>query len=168
MRKGDLKSPILLQKMDSNKVYQLIQEALEVNQELFLISHSISPQGDIEVIVDGDHGVPLEECIRISRHVEHNLDREQEDFSLVVTTPDITKPISHPRQYYKNIGRVLQIQVADIKIEGKLLEVLDHEILMEYQTKEPKPIGKGMQKVIKQEKIVIDNITKAKVKIVFN
>jgi ribosome maturation factor RimP len=154
--------------MDQNKVFKLIQEAIDVNKELFLIQQHISPNGDIEVIVDGDNGVALEECIRISRHIEHNLDRESDDFSLIVTTPDITKPISHSRQYYKNMGRTLQLQLETGKLEGTLIEVLPEAIKIEYQTKEPKTIGKGKQTVIKQDIISFDKITKAKVKIVFN
>ncbi len=154
--------------MDHSRVYKLIQEALEVNKDLFLIQQQISPNGDIEVIVDGDHGVALEECIRISRHIEHNLDRESDDFSLMVTTPDITKPISHPRQYYKNLGRTLQLQLETGKLEGKLIDVTSETIKIEYQTKEPKAIGKGKQTVIKQDIISFDQIIKAKVKIVFN
>ena len=154
--------------MDSDKVFNLISEALDSNKELFLINYHISPAGDIEVIVDGDKGVALEECIRISRHIEHNLDRETEDFSLMVTTPDITKPISHPRQYNKNIGRTLQIQTETEKLEGKLIAVHPDSIVLEYQKREPKTVGKGKQTVVKQDQIPFDQIIKAKVKIVFN
>lgn len=161
-------SPILLPKMDSSKVHKLIQEALEVNEKLFLIDCSISQSGSIEVVVDGDQGVPLDECIRISRHIEHNLDREEFDFSLVVSTPDITKPISHPRQYKKNIGRTLTVQTDTEKIEGKLIDIIDDNIVLEYQARVPKDIGKGKQTIQKQDKIPIDKIIKAKVKIVYN
>jgi len=161
-------SPILLSTMDSEKIFNLIQTALDSNQELFLIDYNLSTAGNIVVIIDGDHGVPLEECIRISRHIEHQLDREEFDFSLEVTTPDITKPISNPRQYFKNIGRTLEIQLENEKIEGILMEVLDHKIVVEYQARIPKEIGKGKQTVVKQDTISIDKINKAKVKIVYN
>jgi ribosome maturation factor RimP len=161
-------SPILLSTMDSEKIFNLIQTALDSNQELFLIDYNLSTAGNIVVIIDGDHGVPLEECIRISRHIEHQLDREEFDFSLEVTTPDITKPISNPRQYLKNIGRTLEIQLENEKIEGTLMEVLDHKIVVEYQARIPKEIGKGKQTVVKQDTISIDKINKAKVKIVYN
>jgi len=161
-------SPILLSTMDSKKIFNLIQTALDSNQELFLIDYSLSTSGNIVIIIDGDHGVPLEECVRISRHIEHQLDREEFDFSLEVTTPDITKPISNPRQYIKNIGRTLEIQLENEKIEGTLMEVMDHNIVIEYQARIPKEIGKGKQTVVKQDTISIDKINKAKVKIVYN
>jgi ribosome maturation factor RimP len=110
--------------MNTDKVKALVNEAIEENSELFLIDLKISSDNQILVVVDGDTGVILSECIRISRNVEHNLDREEEDFSLEVTTPNITDPITHLRQYNKNIGRTLkerkipfeEIKQAKVKI----------------------------------------------------
>lgn len=145
-----------------------MEEALEINKEIFLISFSVSNGGDIEVVVDGDQGVSLEECIRISRHIEHNLDREIEDFGLSVKSPDIMKPLVHPRQYRKNIGRKLEVSTQGEKIEGTLLAIEDDTIVLQWKAREPKPIGKGKHTVTKQAKIAIKNIEKATVKIVFN
>ena len=124
-------------------------------------------EGSIKVIVDGDSGVPLSECIRISRHVEHNLDRENEDFSLEVTTPNITDPITDPRQYTKNIDRTLKVKTAEESFEGKLIEVSDQGITLFWKTREPKPIGKGKITVEKQQTIPLIDIREAKVKIIF-
>ena len=85
--------------MNQAKVRYLVEEALAENETLFLIDLSISVNNKINVVVDGDEGVPLSECIRISRNVEHNLDREAEDFSLEVSTPDISKPIKLKRHH---------------------------------------------------------------------
>jgi ribosome maturation factor RimP len=154
--------------MDNKRIIFLMEEAIDVNQELFLIDYTISNNGDIEVVVDGDHGVSLDECVRISRHIEHNLDREEEDFSLSVTTPDITKSLVHPRQYKKNIGRLLKVETEKERFEGKLIAYDDKKIVLEWKTREPKPIGKGKHTVIKQAEIAIKDIRKAIVKIIFN
>ena len=154
--------------MDTNQIITLRDEALAVNSELFLIDFSISTAGDIEVIVDGDNGVSLKECMRISRHIEHNLDREVDDFSLKVTTPDITKPLVHPRQYIKNIGRTLKVQTLEGSTEGVLVAIKDDYIFLEWKAREPKPLGKGKHTVEKKAEIAIEKITKAKVKIVYN
>ena len=145
-----------------------MEEALAVNNELFLIDFTVSTAGDIEVVVDGDKGVSLDECIRISRHIEHNLDREIDDFSLKVTSPDITKPLVNNRQYKKNIGRVLKVQTVNESFEGLLIDVENDKIVLEWKAREPKPIGKGKHTVVKQAEIAIDDITKAVVKIVYN
>jgi len=88
--------------MDQTKVTDLVNEALALNESLYLIDLSISESNKIQVTIDGDKGVPLSECIRVSRNVEHNFDREEEDFSLEVSTPDISNPLKVKRQYIKN------------------------------------------------------------------
>ncbi len=153
--------------MDQNIVRTLVNEALAENEALFLIDLIFGTEGSIKVIVDGDSGVPLSECIRISRHVEHNLDRENEDFSLEVTTPNITDPLTDPRQYNKNIDRTLKVKTADKNFEGKLTEVTDQGITLFWKTREAKPIGKGKITVEKQQTIPLSDIIEAKVKIIF-
>ena len=66
------------------KVYQLLQAGLEDKPDLFLIDLSINDANKIVVTLDGDEGVQLQDCIDISRAIEHNLDREEQDFSLEV------------------------------------------------------------------------------------
>lgn len=154
--------------MDQAKVRYLVEEALAENETLFLIDFSISVNNKISVVVDGDEGVPLSECIRISRNVEHNLDREAEDFSLEVSTPDISKPIKLKRQYIKNIQRILKVTtIADDEIEGILTDVTDENIVLVWSAREPKQEGKGKMTVEKTASIDYKDIKEAKVKIVF-
>ena len=150
-----------------NKVTKLVNEAIEENNALFLIDLKFSGDNGILVVVDGDDGVPLNECIRISRHVEHNLDREEEDFSLEVTTPNITDSLVNIRQYNKNIDRTLKVRTETEKFEGKLIEVNENNITLYWKAREPKPIGKGKITVEKQQIIPLSEIKQAKVKIVF-
>ncbi len=145
----------------------LVDEALKENESLFLIDLKVGADNSIQVVVDGDNGVPLHECIRISRHVEQNLDREQEDFSLEVTSPSITDPISNRRQYNKNIGRILKLKTERGEFEGRLSEIVDDKLLLSWKAREPKPIGKGKVTVEKEELVSIDEIKEAKVKIIF-
>jgi len=155
--------------MDKVKVKQLVEEALNENPSLFLIELSFLENNKIYVEIDGDNGVPLKECIRVSRNVEHNLDREEEDFALEVATPDITNPIQHKRQYKKNIDRTLEVRYGeDIKVEGKLISVDEDTITLQWKAREPKPIGKGKVTVVKNATILYSDIHQAKVKINFN
>jgi ribosome maturation factor RimP len=145
----------------------LVEEALKENESLFLIDLKVGADNSIQVVVDGDNGVPLHECIRISRHVEQNLDREQEDFSLEVTSPSITDPISNRRQYNKNIGRILKLKTERGDFEGRLSEIVGDKLLLKWKARESKPIGKGKVTVEKEELFSIDEIKEAKVKIIF-
>lgn len=151
--------------MNTENVVHLVNEALAENDSLFLIDLKISPDNKIKVVVDGDQGVPLNECIRISRHVEHNLDRENEDFALEVTSADITEPIAHVRQYQKNIGRTMKIKTGDKTEEGVLKSIDENQLVLTQTTREPKPIGKGKITVERDLSILLENIKEAKVKI---
>ncbi len=164
---GDNLSPLFITKMNQEKVKDLVEEALAENNSLFLISLTFLPNNKILVVVDGDQGVSLKEIIRISRNVEHNLDREEEDFSLEVTSPDIAEPLQVKRQYKKNVNRILSIKTATEKIEGTLTLADDDKIELQWKAREPKPIGKGKVTVQKTATILYKNIKTAKVKIVF-
>lgn len=153
--------------MNKEQVKQLVEDALSENSSLFLLSLDFLPGGKISVVIDGDAGVPLNECIRISRAVEGNLDREEEDFSLEVSSPDIAKPLQKLRQYKKNIGRTLKVKTAESKTEGKLVEVSEDAIVLQWSAREPKPIGKGKVTVEKTATIPYDKIIEAKVKLIF-
>jgi ribosome maturation factor RimP len=154
--------------MDTERIKQLVDDAVGKNPELFLITLNFLPNNSIFVEVDGDKGVPLNECIRISREIEHNLDRETEDFSLEVTSPDVTQPLRLKRQYKKNLDRKLHVKTHDgSSYEGTLIQVEEDQITLEWKAREPKPIGKGKITVIKNKIVLFDNIVEAKVKILF-
>tara|TARA_R110001583_G_scaffold83631_6_gene220750 strand:+ start:3550 stop:4014 length:465 start_codon:yes stop_codon:yes gene_type:complete len=154
--------------MDKGKVINLLNNALEENSELFLIELKFLADNKIYVEVDGDNGVTLKECIRISREIEHNLDREEDDFSLEVTSPDVANPLKVKRQYIKNMNRILDVKLRDNSaVQGALKSVMDNEIELEWKAREPKPIGKGKITVVKNRIIQFEDILEAKVKIIF-
>ena len=153
--------------MNQETVKNLVDEAIAENEMLFLIDLKFLPGNKIVIIVDGDDGVPLKECVRVSRHVEHNLDREAEDFSLEVSSPGATEPLTNKRQYKKHIGRILKVTTDETKLEGKLVGLTDETINLEWKVREPKPVGKGKTTVVKQATINYKDIKEAKVKIIF-
>lgn len=165
--KGTLVPSFYPYKMNQEKVKELLQEALDENPSLFLIDLQILDNNKIKVIVDGDSGVPLSECVRISRNIEHNLDRDEEDFALEVTSPDISNPLKVKRQYKKNVNRVLKVKTNDDEFEGVLIEVTEENITLNWKVREPKPVGKGKQTVEKTVTIPFVEIKEAKVKIIF-
>lgn len=154
--------------MNKEKVINLLNNALEENPALFLIELKFLPDNKIYIEVDGDTGISLKECIRINREIEHNLDREEEDFSLEVTSPDVSNPLKVNRQYQKNINRILEVKLKDhTKVEGLLKAVNEDSIELEWKAREPKPIGKGKVTVVKNATLLFSSILEAKVKIIF-
>ena len=154
--------------MFKKTVEELLDNALEERSDLFLIDFDILQDNAIRIVIDGDNGVLVEDCIFISRAIEHNLDRESQDFSLEVTSAGATSPLHHNRQYKKNIGRTIGVKaINDQKFEAKLTLADDEGVTLEWKTREPKPIGKGKITVQKKVKLCYSDIIEAKVKIKF-
>lgn len=150
------------------RVEELLNEALEQKPELFLIDLTISEANQIRVIIDGDKGVTVQDCIDVSRAIEHNLDREEQDFSLEVHSAGVSEPLTMVRQFRKNLGRKLKVQTSEETVEGKLAEVDDVAVTLQWKAREPKPIGKGKVTVDKEAVIPYNDIVEAKVMITFN
>ncbi len=153
--------------MFKDKVKTLLEDALKEDESIFLIDFSISADNKINVILDGDHGVTLQDCMRVSRAIEHNLDREEEDFSLEVASAGAASPMTMPRQYVKNIGRKLEVVTEQATFEGNLTAATNEFITLEWKVREPKPVGKGKVTVQKKEEISFSDIKKAKVVLKF-
>jgi ribosome maturation factor RimP len=150
------------------KVSGLLEEGLLEKPTLFLIDLTITESFKIIVTLDGDNGVALQDCIDISRSIDSNLDREEHDFSLEVASAGVSSPLKHIRQYKKNVGRILQVETDSINIEAKLVEANDDFIVMEWEAREPKKIGKGKETVQKKQEIPYSEIKEAIVTITFN
>ena len=149
-------------------IQNLLAEVLSFHPDLFLIDLHIDNQLKVQVILDGDHGVSLEQCIKVSRHIEHQLDRELNDFSLEVSSAGATHPLQMIRQYKKNIGRKLLVHTTDNDNYKAILKQADDEqITLEWKAREPKPIGKGKHTVVKQLQVPYNQIEKATVQIQF-
>jgi ribosome maturation factor RimP len=153
--------------MFKTTVKDLLENALIERTDLFLLDMSISDDNKVKIVIDGDRGVSVEDCMFISRAIEHNLDREEIDFALEVASAGATSPIVNKRQYSKNIGRNLEVKTASGKIEAILKGVSDEGISLEWKVREPKPIGKGKVTVKKEAVIAYSDIVEAKVMIKF-
>ena len=153
--------------MFKDTVQTLLNTALDERQDLFLLSCDISEANAIKIIIDGDNGVLVEDCMFISRAIEHNLDRDEHDFSLEVASAGATTPLVHRRQYRKNIGRTLEVNVNGEKYEGVLSQANEEDVVLTWKAREPKPVGKGKVTVQKEVVLPYQDITEAKVKIKF-
>ena len=66
----------------------LAQEHLQ-GTDLSLVEVSVSEDNDIEVIITREGGVSIDDCVALSRFIESRLDRDKEDFSLMVGSAGI-------------------------------------------------------------------------------
>jgi len=130
--------------IDRKLIESLIAEATN-GTPCFLVNLKIGNSNEIKVEIESDEGVTIEDCVKVSRGIEHNLDREEEDFSLRVTSPGADKPLKVWRQYPLHVGRKLKVETTDGNtLQGELLEVSEEGLTL--KTDERKS-GKGKKKV---------------------
>jgi ribosome maturation factor RimP len=150
-----------------DKVHQLLEAGLQEKPAVFLIDLTITEAFKIIVTLDGDQGVLLQDCIDISRAIEQNLDREEQDFSLEVASVGVGSPLKLVRQYIKNIGRTLIVKLATETIEAQLIDANDNFITLAWEAREPKKVGKGKETVQKKQEIPYSEIKEAIVTVTF-
>jgi len=149
------------------KVNSLLVVGLLEKPSIFLIDLTISDSFKIIVNLDGDNGVALQDCIDISRAIENNLDREEQDFSLEVASVGVGSPLKMVRQYKKNVGRTLIVKLATETIEAELVEANDNFIILSWKAREAKKLGKGKETVHKRQEIPYSEIKEAIVTVTF-
>jgi|TARA_B100001057_G_scaffold196549_1_gene197330 ribosome maturation factor RimP len=147
------------------KLREILEDCFQKRNDLFLIDFRVVNVNEITVYVDGDNGVAVEDCIYISRFIESKLDRDNYDFSLVVTSCGAYSDLVKLRQYKKHLGRVLSVKTQKENYEGKLTELNKNSIVLNWKQREPKKIGKGKVTVKKSVDIDFMDIIEAKVKV---
>jgi ribosome maturation factor RimP len=86
----------------------------------------------VRVVVDRDGGVDLDLIAEISRQVSDLLDRPDlaalvpGPFVLEVTSPGVDRPLTQPRHWRRNVGRLVEVTSADGSVVvGRVLEADD-------------------------------------------
>ena len=117
--------------IDNRVLEQRINKHFE-GTTFFMISLSVSPDNHISVVVDGDAGVTVADCISLTKVLEQELDRDTDDFSLEVSSYGVGNPLLMPRQYIKNTGRLLEVQLSDGKVyTGKIVQANNTSVELE-------------------------------------
>ena len=161
-----LKVPSFYRKMLRNIIEIELANCLKNREDLFLIDLDIALDNSVKIIIDGDKGVSVDDCMYVRRSIEHSIDRDKHDFSLEVSSSGALTPLSSIRQYMKNIGRTLFVRTTnDIDYEAKLINADSNQISLFWKQRERKPVGKGKITVEKKIDVLYKDIVEAKVKI---
>jgi ribosome maturation factor RimP len=155
------------------KVSELVEQQIADRPDLFLVDVKMLPNRNLIILVDGDNGIGIADCVAISKHVGFHLEEEntiEQAYNLEVSSPGIDKPLILKRQYEKNIGRNLGIKLLDgIKREGTLLQVAEDSITIEEKIKPVRSSDgeKGKKAELVESVIPFDQISETKVLISF-
>jgi len=121
----------------------------------FLVDVKSLPHSKLEVYIDADDQLTIDMCRKTSRYLEMQIEENgwmPEKYKIDVSSPGLDNPLKLKRQYVKNIGRKVSIQLLeDRKVEGKLKEVKDNEVVV--------LVGKNEESIpwneIKETKILV-------------
>lgn len=124
--------------MESRELRNIVEEILAEEDTLFLVDVIIKGHvgsQKVLVLIDGDEGISIDKCAWVSRKLGGILEEEElftTKYLLEVSSPGLDHPLSLHRQYVKNKGRNLSVELLDgSKTEGKLIEVDLDKILLE-------------------------------------
>lgn len=112
---------------------------------------TVSPAGRrrvVRVVVDRDGGVSLDAVAEVSRVVSDLLDAAEVDtpdllggaYVLEVSSPGVDRPLTAPRHWRRNTGRLVRAFLADgSELTGRLTAADDAEVVLEVDG-EPRPL----------------------------
>ncbi|MBO5832008.1 MAG: ribosome assembly cofactor RimP [Alistipes sp.] len=122
--------------IDVKHIMEIAERSL-ADTDMFVVECKISPMGDIELLIDSDTAVKLEDCAALNRAIEAELDREVEDYSLMVASAGIGSELKLLRQYKKILGNSVEVLLKDgIKILAKLNDATEEGIALSYEEKQ--------------------------------
>ena len=135
--------------IDKERIAEAIEPYID-SQSLFLVSVEISRDNDIEVTVDSENKVDLAHCVEINNIIVERFDREEEDYSLTVTSAGLDQPFKVLRQYIKYIGKEVEIILrSGVKMKA-VLENADNETIEVSAEKSVKVEGKKKREKIRE------------------
>ena len=122
--------------IDTKSVIEIAERHL-ADSDMFVVECKVSPMGDIELLIDSDTAVKLEDCAALNRAIEAELDREVEDYSLMVASAGIGSELKQLRQYKKILGSSVEVLLKDgMKILAKLDDANEEGITLSYEEKQ--------------------------------
>lgn len=161
------KSPLFVLKMIAEKLVRTLAEEriTALNRPLYIVDIVISAGNNILVELESEEGgVSIEDCIAVSRNIEHNLDREEEDFSLEVSSAGATKPFKVFKQYLKNVGKEVKVQLHGHgkSIEGVLKQANDEGFVVEVSEKRRVQGKKKKETVVEEIPLKYEEVKETK------
>ena len=87
----------------------------------------------LRIYIDKDGGVTLSDCETISRQLSAILDVKdlvKDAYILEVSSPGIDRPFKTDRDYERNVGKVVKVQLSEESVRGKLEQVNEDSIVL--------------------------------------
>lgn len=153
--------------IEKDKILMLIKDLVK-ERDHFIVQLDISNSNSIRLLADNMKGIQIHECVELSRAIENGLDREKEDFDLVVSSPGLDSPLKVTQQYVKNIGKEVNVSLKEGRnIRGTLVESDDNGFSIEEKKKVKVEGRKKKQTSIEKHRILFNDANEVKLIIKF-
>ena len=153
-------------KLSENIIKSEIEDFTD--KDIFITDVKISGDNRITVLIDSFEGIKIKDCAKLSKKIESKLDRENEDFELVVSSAGMDNPFTVHKQYEKNKGKLIKVLTSDgEKIKGKLISVFETEIEIEPEIKKNKKNKTKTETIKENLTVAFSRIKEAKIVITF-
>ncbi len=97
----------------------------------------------LRVFVDVDGGITIDQCVLLSRKISDLLDRKDPipgKYRLEVSSPGVDRPLTRPRDFQRNIGREVKVDVrrGEVveQVTGKIVSVGEENLTLDVKGEE--------------------------------
>jgi len=105
----------------------------------------------VRVLVDADGGINLDDVAVVSREISAALDAADEsgaevlagEYQLEVSSPGVDRPLTQPRHWRRNVGRLVAVTAAGQGLTGRLTAADDDGIVLDGRSLVYSELGPG-------------------------
>lgn len=158
----------------TERLHTLLEEKFQEEDwsHLFVVDIKQLPSEMIQVFLDSDEAVTYEHCTKISRFLEQHIEENGwlgDRYTLDVSSAGVGAPLVLKRQYYKNIGRNVTVELEDDHkhLKGVLAAVSEEHITVTYEEKVRLEGRKKKELRTVEQQVPFENIKKTIVTVSF-
>ena len=130
--------------INSETIAELLEQHIR-GTDMFVVEVAVKAGNSIRVHVDRPNGISIDECVQNSRFLNETMDRDEEDYSLEVSSPGLSASLKVKQQYEKNLGHPVDVLFNDgTRATGKLQSVTEKGFTLK---------GKGDEQEIEFEEV---------------
>ncbi len=93
----------------------------------------------MRVLVDNEDGITLDDVANVSRIISDLLDTAEVDepdllggaYVLEVSSPGVDRPLTAPRHWRRNRGRLVTATLADAQVTGRVVAADDAQVVLD-------------------------------------
>lgn len=112
--------------IDKAKLKESVERAI-AGTDIFIVDIYVTPANDITVDIDSPSPLDVDTCARITRAIEADFNRDDEDYQLEVGSAGLTAPFKVMGQWLKNVGNEIELTTRDGRKLTGLLAAVDPE-----------------------------------------